>query len=249
MNTGIQDAHNLAWKLRAVRDGRASDALLDTYEIGAPPGRPGRTPTRACRTPSRCSRSSTRSASPHRSRGGSRGGARVAHARDARRPGRPRRASRAAIENQRDHFDMFGLQLGFAYEDGALVSDGTPKPAVDELVRATTCPGHAPGARVPHAWVEHARRAALDPRPSSLTTASPCLLDTTARHGRKRYEVSTTPASRASSPAATSPIGTTSGPGEPASAAKARCWFVPTSTWRGARPEPSPNRSKRSAPC
>lgn len=32
MNTGIQDAYNLAWKMALVADGRASAALLDTYE-------------------------------------------------------------------------------------------------------------------------------------------------------------------------------------------------------------------------
>ena len=31
-NTGIQDAHNLAWKLARVLDGQAGPALLDTYE-------------------------------------------------------------------------------------------------------------------------------------------------------------------------------------------------------------------------
>jgi 2-polyprenyl-6-methoxyphenol hydroxylase-like FAD-dependent oxidoreductase len=31
-NTGVQDAHNLAWKLGAVLDGSAGDALLDTYD-------------------------------------------------------------------------------------------------------------------------------------------------------------------------------------------------------------------------
>lgn len=31
-NTGIQDAHNLAWKLAAVLDGTSTPALLDTYE-------------------------------------------------------------------------------------------------------------------------------------------------------------------------------------------------------------------------
>jgi 2-polyprenyl-6-methoxyphenol hydroxylase-like FAD-dependent oxidoreductase len=31
-NSAVQDAHNLAWKLAAVLSGRASDALLDTYE-------------------------------------------------------------------------------------------------------------------------------------------------------------------------------------------------------------------------
>lgn len=32
MNTGVADAHNLAWKLAAVLDGTAGTALLDTYE-------------------------------------------------------------------------------------------------------------------------------------------------------------------------------------------------------------------------
>jgi 2-polyprenyl-6-methoxyphenol hydroxylase-like FAD-dependent oxidoreductase len=32
MNTGLQDAYNLAWKLALVVDGRADGALLDTYE-------------------------------------------------------------------------------------------------------------------------------------------------------------------------------------------------------------------------
>ena len=32
MNTGIGDAINLAWKLKAVLAGSASEALLDTYE-------------------------------------------------------------------------------------------------------------------------------------------------------------------------------------------------------------------------
>ncbi len=32
MNTGLQDANNLGWKLAAVLDGRAPDSLLDTYQ-------------------------------------------------------------------------------------------------------------------------------------------------------------------------------------------------------------------------
>ena len=34
MNTGLQDAHNLAWKLAAVLKGDASDGLLETYDAG-----------------------------------------------------------------------------------------------------------------------------------------------------------------------------------------------------------------------
>jgi putative polyketide hydroxylase len=33
MNTGIQDAHNLAWKLAAVLEGHAAPALLSTYDV------------------------------------------------------------------------------------------------------------------------------------------------------------------------------------------------------------------------
>ncbi len=32
LNTGVQDAHNLAWKLAAVEQGRAGPELLDSYE-------------------------------------------------------------------------------------------------------------------------------------------------------------------------------------------------------------------------
>ena len=37
MNTGIGDAINLAWKLKTVLDGRASDALLNSYEAERQP--------------------------------------------------------------------------------------------------------------------------------------------------------------------------------------------------------------------
>lgn len=37
MNTGIQDAHNLAWKLAAVMQGVAADSLLESYEIERKP--------------------------------------------------------------------------------------------------------------------------------------------------------------------------------------------------------------------
>lgn len=33
MNTGIQDAHNLAWKIASVINGITPSSLLNTYEI------------------------------------------------------------------------------------------------------------------------------------------------------------------------------------------------------------------------
>jgi 2,4-dichlorophenol 6-monooxygenase len=69
----------------------------------------------------------------------------------------------AAIARQRDHFDTFGLQLGFAYDDGALVPDGIPKPALANRVTDYR-PSTRPGARLPHAWIERdgARVSTLD---------------------------------------------------------------------------------------
>jgi 2,4-dichlorophenol 6-monooxygenase len=58
----------------------------------------------------------------------------------------------AAIARQAEHFDMLGLQLGFAYEAGAIVPDGTDRPAVGNTVREFV-PNARPGARLPHAWV------------------------------------------------------------------------------------------------
>jgi 2,4-dichlorophenol 6-monooxygenase len=58
---------------------------------------------------------------------------------------------RAAIEAQAEHFDMPGLQLGFCYEEGALVRDAgehPPERQVREFV-----PTGRPGARLPHAWL------------------------------------------------------------------------------------------------
>jgi 2-polyprenyl-6-methoxyphenol hydroxylase-like FAD-dependent oxidoreductase len=34
MNTGLQDAHNIAWKIAMVLSKRADKALLSTYEEG-----------------------------------------------------------------------------------------------------------------------------------------------------------------------------------------------------------------------
>ena len=62
-----------------------------------------------------------------------------------------RLAADAAVEEQRTHFDMLGLQLGYAYESGALVPDGTPQPP--PVSPSVFEPSARPGARIPHAWL------------------------------------------------------------------------------------------------
>lgn len=130
LNTGVQDAHNLVWKLAAVAAGRATAALLDTYETERRP---------VAQTNADVSlRNAMRLMQVFQAVT-----AAGAHADDP--------AVAAAIADQAEHFDMLGLQLGFAYEAGALVPDGTAPPAVANPVR-TFVPTGRPGARLPHAW-------------------------------------------------------------------------------------------------
>ena len=149
MNTGIQDVHNLAWKLRLVRDGEAGDALLDTYEAERRPV--------AQENADHSMQNALRMIEVFEALGvpfDLNADRAAAHARMAEtlaaHGGRER--VRAAIENQRDHFDTIGLQLGIAYDDGALIPDGTPRAAVANRAGEHR-PSTRPGSRLPHAWV------------------------------------------------------------------------------------------------
>ena len=135
LNTGVQDAHNRVWKLAAVERGRASEALLDTYERERRPV--------AQENADVSLRNAMRLMEVFQ--------AVMAARDDAAAAG----TIPEAIAHQAEHFDMLGLQLGFAYEDGALVSDGTTKPVVENSVRMFR-PNGRPGARLPHAWIDAA---------------------------------------------------------------------------------------------
>jgi 2-polyprenyl-6-methoxyphenol hydroxylase-like FAD-dependent oxidoreductase len=154
MNTGIQDAHNLVWKLRFVDEGWAGAALLDSYEQERRPvaqDNADQSLTNAVRMLEMLGELGLGD-------GGPASRARLS-ALLADTEGRVRIAQ--AIDRQRDHFDMLGLQLGFVYETGAVVPDGTSAPprAVHSFV-----PSARPGSRLPHAWIERdgARCSSLD---------------------------------------------------------------------------------------
>jgi 2,4-dichlorophenol 6-monooxygenase len=149
LNTGVQDAHNLAWKLAAIERGWADDALLDTYEAERRP---------VAQTNADVSmRNALRIAEVFHALGTvgvAPDAARAAHAATlATADGRARVA--AAIADQAEHFDLLGLQLGFAYDAGALVPDAAPPPRPADPVRAVR-PDARVGGRVPHAWVTRA---------------------------------------------------------------------------------------------
>jgi 2,4-dichlorophenol 6-monooxygenase len=162
LNTGVQDAHNLAWKLAAVLAGSAPAALLDTYQSERRPvaqynaERSLQNAMRLLEVP----RALGYSDDPDVARRNF-----VEILGDAHR----RRAVAGVIASQAEHFDMLGLQLGFSYDRGALLPDQTP--ARPELVEGAVAnpvrqfvPSSRPGARLPHGWLPDrtGRRSTLD---------------------------------------------------------------------------------------
>lgn len=139
MNTGIQDAHNLAWKLAAVLGGRAAPALLDTYEAERLPI--GRAAT-------------ARALGNVAAVRGLRLGDEAAAAGQA--PAGTPPAGRPA------HHSEWGLIFGAIYASAAVIPDGTPPPAADPI--AEYVPTGCPGARAPHARLRQgtAPRSTLD---------------------------------------------------------------------------------------
>jgi 2,4-dichlorophenol 6-monooxygenase len=135
LNTGVQDAHNLVWKIAAVEAGWARDALLDTFEAERRPV--------AQQNADVSLRNALRLGEVFQ-----------ALAEEPARSDGVGDLVRAAIANQAEHFDMLGLQLGFTYEAGAIArADHGQVGAVS--VREYV-PSARPGARVPHAWVTRA---------------------------------------------------------------------------------------------
>jgi 2-polyprenyl-6-methoxyphenol hydroxylase-like FAD-dependent oxidoreductase len=145
LNTGVQDAHNLAWKLAAVLDGWAADALLDTYgaERSAVATRNARQSLTnfAELAPLSVLAEAPAESDPDRLE------AWLAE------PGRAE-AIAAAIERQRPHFDSLALQLGFSYDPG--------DEPIDDVARFV--PRAVAGRRLPHGWltIDGDRRSVLE---------------------------------------------------------------------------------------
>ncbi|WP_025619754.1 FAD-dependent monooxygenase [Salinispora cortesiana] len=156
LNTGIQDAHNLAWKLAAVLAGRAPDSLLDTYQAERHPiGRHNvdwavsaalhhhaileAVGVGQHTAPQRRERAFAAFIDPSP----------IAAAARAR--------AAELFATHRGGCQAHDVELGFAYEQGAVVPDGSPPPPREPLrdvYHPTTRPGHL----LPHAWIKRAGR-------------------------------------------------------------------------------------------
>ena len=125
MNTAVQDAHNLAWKLAFVLHGRAGDELLDSYHDERAP---------IARYNADRSLENTRSVGRIRKR--------MERGRDADE------VADAVAESGR-YGNWLGMDLGLRYDDGCLLPDGTEPPAVADPVSDYVDCGR-PGHRAPH---------------------------------------------------------------------------------------------------
>ncbi|MEM7411345.1 MAG: FAD-dependent monooxygenase [Myxococcota bacterium] len=152
LNSGFQDAHNLAWKLCAVEDGWAPPALLDTYAAERLPV--------AHENTQQSLKNALKMVLLPQALGTDTEPTR-ARIEAALADPQTRAAAEVAVQEQAEHFDMLGLQLGYIYGAGALVPEGTPPKL--ESARDYVPTAH-PGARLPHAWIDVAgeRRSTLD---------------------------------------------------------------------------------------
>lgn len=151
LNTAFGDAHNLAWKLKLVLDGSAPDRLLDTYESERKPvgARVAEWALNGFRMRSLID------VAIGLAPGQAEANRRAFEALYADTPGgATRRAVLSEVMNiQRIGPQAHDIEIGYAYESGALVPDGTP-PVERDPMAGIYKPSTRPGARLPHAWLE-----------------------------------------------------------------------------------------------
>ncbi|MEM1112757.1 MAG: FAD-dependent monooxygenase [Pseudomonadota bacterium] len=141
LNSGVQDAHNLAWKLAAVVRGQAGEALLDSYGSERQP-----VALINCEF-------SARNAMGIGEVNGAGAKAKAEQVSSGEHSFEEvSQQIRSVAERERAHFGALGLDLGFTYEQGALITDGSEPPARDNP-ELDYIPNARPGARAPHCWV------------------------------------------------------------------------------------------------
>ncbi len=156
-NTSIQDAYNLAWKLKLVLDGTADPALLDTYNDERQPvgkqivNRANKSITDTLPIFDTLGISETETQEEMRRQLDTRKASTVeAEAQ--------RKALNKQIRNKSYEFNCHGVEMGQRYRSAAVVPDGTPEPEYTRDRELYYHPTTWPGARLPHVWVERDRQ-------------------------------------------------------------------------------------------
>jgi 2,4-dichlorophenol 6-monooxygenase len=152
LNTAIQDAHNLAWKLAAVLGGGAGASLLDSYESERRPIGLFNADWALLMFKNHYLLDAGMGLGPHASPDENR--AALEEFFSDGPIGEALRARAAiALSTQEAEFHDHDVEIGFHYAEGALIADGTKPPQRDPLGRLYT-PTTRPGHRLPHAWLQ-----------------------------------------------------------------------------------------------
>jgi FAD binding domain/Aromatic-ring hydroxylase, C-terminal len=142
MNTGIQDAVDLGWKLEAAVRGWAGSELLRSYQVERRPVAV-RNVTEASSNLGRMLLTRQRLPPPEIFQAGPAG--------DAAR----KDYGRWFAETMRREWFTLGFHLGYRYDVSPITcADGTPAPPLPTSTYAQTA---RPGARAPHAWLPDGR--------------------------------------------------------------------------------------------
>lgn len=178
LNTGVQDAHNLAWKIAAVVRGRARPELLDTYETERRPVARanlehsvrnfenmnelnrvvGLDVNHLKKLTALQTSRLFRVLPPRWQRGVITAAMRWAIGRlsmldrEGERGEQARARFGALLPGQAPHYRFLGLDLGFSYTQGAVICENSPQPrAADPVI--DYLPTTWPGSRLPHLWI------------------------------------------------------------------------------------------------
>lgn len=153
LNSAIQDAHNIAWKLAAVLEGRAAPALLDSYEVERRPVAQFNVDWSTFNFYNHLAATAgfgvIPTAPPEHNEAALRALFSDTH------DGRVRRRRLEEFYGTlRREFQGLDVELGFEYSHSpAVTGDGTPPPPRDPIGNAYI-PLARPGHRLPHAWLE-----------------------------------------------------------------------------------------------
>ncbi|WP_404320821.1 FAD-dependent monooxygenase [Arthrobacter luteolus] len=161
LNSGIQDVHNLCWKLAAVISGYASEEILDSYESERLPIAKQNIDWAMMTFDSLNLLSASLGLKPGDVQGNTK--ALEMYFEDSWRGETRRSLVEEVAAAMRRQFQAHDLELGFSYPQGVVLADSSPEPARDPSgldYRPSTRPGH----RFPHAWLtqEGQRISTLD---------------------------------------------------------------------------------------
>jgi 2,4-dichlorophenol 6-monooxygenase len=154
LNSAVQDAYNLCWKIAAVLAGRAGDDLLDTYSAERRPIIQDIIDSSNTAAVNSAGVAAALGVSPEKSVEENWGALRALWE-DLPSSVERRHEFTKWLGLQSASFRAHNIEFGYTYDSAAIIDDGTPAPVPVDKVRLYQ-PSTRPGHPLPHAWVERA---------------------------------------------------------------------------------------------